>query len=145
MKMIKNKTLLDGWIIDSCLMSGSHGTHPFAINIKYGLEIGIPNKHLKVFGFYVAGCEAGIIGEYRTDNIDEQKIILREIIDEHLNQLNNYPDYLTIDSYLKNIYKSKSKIEKDSINRTLKILDDNFQDLYKFQKENNNKEKQFKQ
>lgn len=135
------KVYLDDWYIAfTRLSSTQHGINLFAVHKDYDLCIQIPNDDLQVFGFYVAGCELGIIGEYRIDNIPEQILTLRKIIDSHLANQNKEIDFWTIKDFINQEYKIKSKIEKTAIDRFFSIVKEEFQHLCKFKVKNNKEE-----
>lgn len=122
--------------------SVSPGIKPFITNSFYGTQVPISSENLRAFGYYVAGCELGIIGT-GNEALEEDKlkdIIINELCDVIKHNERN-PDYQSIRSFLINNYVPKSKIEKDSIKRILDILKENYQDLWKHKLKESESEK----
>ena len=94
---------------------------------------------LKIFGYTSAGPALGIIGNYRTDNIEEQKEAIIKILSLDLKNCTKTPIWYDIKQYLYN-YKGKMRLSKiipmsnvdaNAIKRVITIIDDEYQNIVK--------------
>jgi hypothetical protein len=131
---------MENWKLKFGSNSGGKGINVYIHNETIECLITVPVKYLDVFGYCVAGCELGIIGKQRFDNFVEQNITMQKIVNEHLAQLQKDVDYITIRDYFNNEYKFKSKVEKDSVKRTLDLIKEEYQKLTKVKIEYNKEE-----
>lgn len=142
---MEKNVIINGWYIKHItLNSTDSGLKIFIVNDETGLEIKVPHDRLKVFGFYSAGPCLGVIAYDTVGTLEEQKEEINKILTAELCQYSKSPEWYDIRQYLCN-YKGKmrlgkiipfSKITKDSIKKTIEVIDNEWQEICK--KKSNN-------
>ncbi len=130
--------IIDNWKVEHIpCNNGSTGVNPCLVNAELKLAIKLPFDTLRTFGYAAAGCEAGMVNIDTQGTKEEQVSAVLKIVSEELIRSKKEITYWDTRKYLKN-YKGKRRFSKfiqppkttiTAINKTLDLLDVDFQEL----------------
>jgi hypothetical protein len=137
---IRKNIIIAGWY-EACVRyhDGNSGVHPHLINDEKQVSISIPSEYLEVFGYKAHGPMLGIMGGEELGSVEEQINAVISIISLELKRIDNQPSWIDVREFLYT-YQGKircdkiiplSKIEKESIIRTVKIINDEYNTIYR--------------